>query len=345
MERRIIDAAEVTALHPMDILLLFGSLIVLVFGAEVLVRGASGLAIRLAVSSFFIGLTIVGFGTSTPELATSVVAAIQDFDDIAVGNVLGSNIFNIAMVLGVTAVIAPVAVKLHMVRQEVVIVLLVSLVPFAAWLTGGVLPRWMGAALLLGLVAYVYRGYRLGRREGVDDDPSLRRKLDDVTPIPATRWTTSWAVQIAFILAGLALLVIGSSMLVDASVSIARKMGISELVIGLTVVAVGTSAPELFTSLVATVRRQGDIAVGNILGSNIFNILGILGLTCLVQPQVLKQQTLWLDLPFMVLLSAACIPIMASGGKISRGEGGALVAVYVGYIVLLLTAAPGWFAG
>jgi cation:H+ antiporter len=327
-----------------DIVLLAVALLVLTGGAELLVRGAVAVAKRLGVSSFFIGLTIVGFGTSTPELCTSLVAAWRGTGDIAVGNVVGSNIFNIALILGVTALISPIALRLELVRKEVAIVIGVALVPLAALATGGELGRVAGCAMVLALVVYLWRGYVSGRRE-------VQRELSEATVheieeellVPERGWLAHPLTSLASIGAGLALLVGGSTLLVGAATGIARGLGVSDLVIGLTVVAAGTSAPELVTSLVAALRKHSDISVGNILGSNIFNILGILGITCVVMPQEVSRQVLVLDVPVMIAVSLACIPIMRSGARISRGEGLLMLAGYAVYVYVLFAWAPGWF--
>ncbi|HRQ72495.1 MAG TPA: calcium/sodium antiporter [Phycisphaerales bacterium] len=324
--------------------LLAGSLLVLTLGAEGLVRGSASLAKRMGVSSFFIGLTIVGFGTSTPELATSVTAAIRGSADIAVGNVVGSNICNIALILGVASLICPIALKLDLVRRETFIVIAVACVPWIALTSGGRLERWHGAAMLAGLLVYLWLGYVRGRRDAQREaaaaaERELEHELGLDKPGPMTRPL----VCVAMVLAGLALLVGGSYMLVSSASEIARSLGISELVIGLTIVAVGTSAPELFTSVVAAVRGQPDLAVGNVLGSNVFNILGILGITCLATPQAVSRQVLWFDVPVMLAASLACLPIMLSGARISRAEGAALLCGYGLYVAGLFTVVGGWF--
>lgn len=328
-----------------DLLLVFVALLVLTLGAEMLVRGSIAVARRLGVSGFFIGLTIVGFGTSTPELCTSLVAAARGVGDIAIGNVVGSNTFNIAVILGVTSLLAPIPLKLHMVRRDVLIVIAVAFTPLIAIVTGGTLGRWLGAAMVGALLVYVWRGYVEGRRQNQRDlEEAAERELEEEFSLPKPKWSERPSVSIALILVGLLTLVGGSMLLVSAASAVARGLGVSELAIGLTVVAAGTSAPELFTSLVAAARKQSDISVGNILGSNIFNILGILGLTCAITPQRISPQVFALDIPVMIAVSIACIPIMRSGARISRGEGVLLLAGYAAYMVVLFVYAPAWFA-
>jgi len=321
--------------------ILVGSLFLLTLGAEALVRGAAGIARSLGVSSFFIGLTIVGFGTSTPELATGLSAAWSGNPDINIGNVVGSNIFNIAVILGVTALLCPIPVRLEVVRRETLLVIAVAFIPLLAAL-GGSLQRWEGALMVAGLVWFVHRGYRAGRREAREESERLERELESELGIRADR--PRMGLRLAQIVAGLALLVVGARFLTSSAVDIARTLGVSELVIALTIVAAGTSAPELVTSLVAAVRKQSDISVGNILGSNIFNVLGILGITTTVAPQRVNQQVLWLDTPVMLLASIALLPIMTSQARISRAEGACLLVGYAAYLTVLFTLAPGWFS-
>lgn len=324
---------------------LAAALVVMTVGAEGLVRGAVAVAKKLGVSSFFIGLTIVGFGTSTPELSTSLVAAWKGTGDIAVGNVVGSNIFNVAVILGITALICPIALRLEVVKREIWVMVAVACVPFVALLTGGRVDRRAGGVMVALLVVYLWNGFARGRSQNQRDlEAQAEAELEEELVIPERGWLAHPATNLAMITAGLALLVGGSWLLVYAATSIAKSLGVSDLVIGLTVVAAGTSAPELVTSLVAAVRKQPDISVGNILGSNIFNILGILGLTCVILPQDMGRQTQMLDLPVMLAVCAACLPIMMTGSRISRAEGAAMLAFYAVYAYALFAWAPGWFA-
>lgn len=331
----------------MQVLVLVGALAVLTLGAESLVRGSVALAKRLGLSSFFIGLTIVGFGTSTPELCTSLAAAWRGQSSIAVGNVVGSNIFNIAVILGLTALICPIPVKLSLVRKEVLLVIVAAALPWGAAATNGVMTRWQGALMVAGLMVYLWRGYAAGKREGGAEAAALEAELErELGASPrgdkgmSARRTVVAALMVG---AGLALLVGGSVFFVRSATEIARGAGVSELVIGLTIVAAGTSAPEVVTSVVAALRRQSDIAVGNILGSNLFNVLGILGVTSVVAPQAVERQALVLDVPVMVAASIALLPIVMSHARISRAEGVVLLAGYGAYLWVLFAWAPGWF--
>ncbi|MHC4548843.1 MAG: calcium/sodium antiporter [Planctomycetota bacterium] len=319
-------------LRPLAVLI--GSLALQAAGAVLLTRGATALARRMGVSTFFVGLTIVGFGTSTPELFTSLTAALQDRGAIVVGNVIGSNIFNIGMILGLAALLCPVPVRVPVVRREVFIVLAVAPVPLLALLSAQRLERWLGLVMRGGLALYLWRGYQMGKRHDGDAAP----------PDPLARPTLPPAQAVGVVVAGLGLLVAGSHLLIDSASTIARALGASELTIGLTIVAAGTSSPELMTSVVAAARRQPDIAVGNVLGSNVFNLLGILGLTAVVAPVDVGTQALALDVPVMIAASAALLPIVTSRARISRFEGVVLCCAYVGYVVVLFAVAPGWFA-
>lgn len=317
----------------LNIVLLVASLGVLTVGAELLVRGASGVAKLLGVSSLVIGLTIVGFGTSTPELAAGITSSLKGVSDINVGNVVGSNIFNILMILGITSVMLPITVHMKVVKREVYWVVAAAVAIYTALLTNGTVTRVHGVLLLAGLVLYLVRTYQLGKVETapIEDIPGVERGRPRV-----------W-VDVTLIVIGLGLLWGGSMLLVDSSVKIARSLGVSELAIALTIVAGGTSAPELITSTVAAFRKKTDIAVGNILGSNVFNIFGILGTTSLIFEQKVNEQVFRFDAPVMLLASIALIPIIATGNRISRTEGVVMLLAYLAYLVLLFTLAPGWF--
>lgn len=328
----------------MSIIWIIVSLALLTVGAEALVRGAAGFARRTGLSSFFIGLTIVGFGTSTPELLSSITAALRDSDAIAVGNVVGSNIFNIGVILGVSALIYPISVQVRLVRREVLIVIAVAVVPAAAWLTSRGVERWEGAVMLALLGVYLWRGYALATRENVEVARRVEQEVADAALLNAGRAVMDrLIVQLLSVAVGLGVLMLGAGLLVTHAVTLAQSLGVSELAIGLTLVAGGTSLPELATSIVAAVRKQSDIAVGNVLGSNVFNVLGVLGATALVKPQTIQTQTIVLDLTVMAALSIACLPIMLSQARISRTEGALLTAGYIGYVLILFSAAPGWF--
>ena len=317
-----------------DLLILILAISVLIFGAELLVRGAGRLALRMGVSPFVIGVTVVGFGTSAPELAAALGAATRGHGDIAIGNVIGSNIMNIALVLGVTAMVMPIPVSRMVVRREVGVTIGISFVPFLALLTGGVLGRPLAGAMVAGLAGFLYWTFRASRREG---GMPIEAEVPDAPP--RSGWMRS-VIDLGLVLVGIAMLVFGADFLVGAATNIARALGVSELIIGLTVVAGGTSAPELATSLVAVWRGRSDLGVGNILGSCIFNLLGILGVTALVVPLEIPREVFLFDLPVMIAIAVACLPIMFTGHHINRWEGFVLTAGFIVYTTLLFVGWP-----
>lgn len=301
----------------MDYLYLFGGLIGLFFGGEALVRGSVGVARRMAISPLLIGLTVVGFGTSTPELLVSVDAAWRGVPDIALGNIVGSNIANILLIIGLSALVWPIRVLGSTLRRDTAVMVLASLalVPVFAM---GQMGRLPGLILATGLATYLVWAYRQPGEAAPDDA--------DMTPAAST------LVSILWIIGGLAALMVGARFLVDGAVAIARSYGISEAFIGLTIVAVGTSLPELATSLIAAFRRQSEIAIGNIVGSNIFNVLGILGVTALIAPITVASRFLTFDLPVMIAVSLVLTALLLSRPVIGRGVGAVMLAGYVAYV-------------
>jgi cation:H+ antiporter len=310
---------------------LLGGFTVLVLGAEWLVNGASRLASSAGVPSLVIGLTVVAFGTSAPEMAVSIGSALGGSADIAVGNVVGSNIFNVLLILGLSALAAPLVVSTQIVRLDVPVMIAVSVLAWALALDG-VFSRAEGALLFAGIVTYTVLQVVVGRRAGADDDaPPVHE-----TPAGIVRDV----VQIA---AGLALLVLGSRWLLHGATGIARDLGVSELLIGLTIVAAGTSLPELATSVLAALRGKRDIAVGNVVGSNIFNVLSVLGATALVAPGgvAVAPSALTFDIPVMTAVAVACLPVFFRRHLIARWEGAVFVGYYVAYTVFLVLVASG----
>lgn len=305
-------------------------LALLLAGAELLVRGASRLAALAGVAPLVIGLTVVAYGTSAPELAVSLRSAFAGQADIALGNVIGSNVFNVLFILGLSALLAPLIVKKQLVRVDVPIMVGVSLVvPLLA--LDGRIGRLDGVILAVGSVAYTILVLRVGRHS--EQEP----EVPSVAPVIRNRRNV--ALSVVFVAVGLGMLVLGARWLVDAAVLIARAAGMSELIIGLTLVAAGTSLPEVATSLVAAVRGERDIAVGNVVGSNIFNLLAVLGGTAALSPAGIpvSRGALTFDLPVMVAVAVACLPIFFTGHRIDRWEGAlflAYYAVYVGFLVL-----------
>jgi cation:H+ antiporter len=308
-------------------LLILAGIVLLYFGAEGLVRGSASIAARLGLTPLVIGLTVVAFGTSMPELVVSIGASLDGKGPIAVGNVVGSNIGNIALILGLAALIQPLRVQAQIVRVDLPILLIAS-VALVAILADGAVGRVEGGLLFAGLLAYIGTSLRLARREPAAVEAEF------VEGMP--RAGRSAALDAGMVAAGLALLVLGARLLVTGAVDIAEGFGLSQAVIGLTIVAIGTSLPELATSVVAALKGQGDIAVGNVVGSNLFNILGILGITALVRPLAQSGMSS-VDLGVMLVLTVVLLPLMRSGFRVSRAEGGVLVAGYAAYTTYLLT--------
>jgi len=312
----------------MNLLSLALGLILLTAGAESLVRGASRGAARLGIPSLIVGLTVVAFGTSAPEFAVSIQSAWSGQADIALGNVVGSNIFNILFILGLSALIVPLAIASQLIRIDVPLMIGASALVLLLALDGGI-GRIDGVILFSGLVLYTGFQIRQGRREQQGGE-GLRE------PPAGSGWT-----DLALVVGGLVLLVAGSNLLVASAVAIAQFLGVSELVIGLTIVAAGTSLPEVATSVVASLRGQRDIAVGNVVGSNVFNILGVLGLSAAVSPAGIgvAPPALQFDIPVMIATAVACLPIFVTGREIARWEGGLFLAYYIGYTSYLVMAA------
>ncbi len=313
-------------------------LLALVAGANALVRGASGLALSFGLSPLVVGLTVVAFGTSAPEMAVSTSAVLGGQTDIAVGNVVGSNIFNVLFILGASALIVPLVVHHQLIRQEVPIMLGASLLLLAFGLDGRI-ALGEGAALLLLMLAYTAFLVIQSRRQTA----GLSSEFDDeLRPPAAGAWDSSIWVQLGLIAVGLGLLVMGSDWLVGSAVAFARALGVGDLVIGLTIVAAGTSMPEVATSITAALKGERDIAVGNVVGSNTFNILGVVGLSGLVagpQGLTLVPSVLHFDIWVMLAVAFACLPVFVTGREIARWEGAVFLGYYLAYVAYLILAA------
>ncbi len=318
-------------------LMFVGGLIALVIGASLLVRGAAKLAISFGISSLVVGLTVVAFGTSAPEVAVSVGAVLDGKVDIAIGNVVGSNIFNVLFILGASALITPLVVNRQLIRQEVPIMIAVSLL-LLLMLLGGTLALWESAVLLALLIGYTTFLVVQSRRANANATCEEAGVADEVDM--DSTWDRHWAVQVALIAAGLVLLVLGSGWFVDAAVQTARMFGVSDVVIGLTIVAAGTSLPEVATSITAALKGQRDIAVGNVVGSNTFNILGCLGISGLVSGTglVVAPSIVSFDIWVMLAVAVACLPIFITGREIARWEGFVFLTYYLVYTVYLVMA-------
>ena len=316
------------------IVLLVVGLAGLVGGAELLVRGAAAIAARLGISPIVIGLTVVAFGTSAPELAVSVNASLGGSSDVALGNVVGSNIVNILLILGLSATVGALAVTQRIVRLDVPILIVVSLVVLVMSLDNSI-GRFDGLVLVAGAIIYTVWLIKTSRSESKEITEEYQEAIDildeDVVKLPLL-------TQVLFVLGGLVILVIGSQLLVNSATEIAESFGVSELVIGLTIVAIGTSLPELATSVMASVRGERDIAVGNVIGSNLFNIMLVLGASSAVSSDgvLVQDSALRLDMPVMIGATLALLPICWNGFQIKRWEGFVLSGFYVLYVLYLL---------
>lgn len=311
-----------------------GGLALLIVGAELLVRGAGRIATAFGVSPLVIGLTVVAFATSSPELAVSVGSALSGQADIALGNVVGSTIANILLILGLSALVVPLVVKSQLVRFDVPVMIGVAVLVLVLGLDA-VIGTLDAVVLTAGVIAYVIYHIRSSRAEGAEIAAEFDEEYGGGPPTP---FRDTLAV-----LVGIGMLVVGSRLLLGASIAVAQRLGISELVIGLTLIAVGTSLPEIATSILAAVRGQRDIAVGNAVGSNVFNLLAVLGVSGIVAPGGIPvaRGALDFDIPVMITVTVACLPIFFTGHLIARWEGALFLAYYVAYTAYLLLDAAG----
>ncbi|PHQ71816.1 MAG: hypothetical protein COB93_02245 [Sneathiella sp.] len=299
-------------------------LVILLVCGELLVRGAVAMAERVGISKLLIGFTVVAFGTSAPELVVCIEAALDGVPGIAFGNVVGSNIANVLLVLGVPALIYPLVCDTQSaLRDSLVMVAGTVLFMVLSW--QGIIEFWQGAILLTVLIAVILRSYYRARKEGGEGAEEALEEYEQ--NMPKNLW-----ISVLFILAGLIGLVLGSRLLVDGAVNIAVVAGVSDEIIGLTLVALGTSLPELATSIIAAFRRHGDVAIGNVLGSNLFNITGIIGVTAMIEPLSAPMQVLHFDMWIMLFVSLIMIPIFIAKKPIGRVLGGVFCVAYVAYI-------------
>jgi cation:H+ antiporter len=318
-----------------ELLFILG-LLLLIAGAELLVRGASGLAVAAGVTPLIIGLTVVAFGTSSPELAVSIMSAISGYADIALGNVIGSNIFNVLFILGLSALIVPLVVSRQLVRLDVPLMIALSVLLLLLSLDGKI-SQIDGLFLSAGLVGYMSLLFYQNKRH---NSQAAGNHKETILKNPTSK-LRSCAANVFCIAGGLILLVVGSRWLIDGAVAFASRLGVSELVIGITIVAAGTSLPEAATSVVAGIRGERDIAVGNIVGSNIFNILFVLGLSSLFSPYGINvaPAALRFDLPVMIAVAVACLPVFFTGYIIARWEGLLFLGYYAAYTIYLFLSA------
>lgn len=319
---------------------LIGGFLLLVFGGDLLVRGAVQVANRFGVSPLVIGLTLVGFGTSTPELVTSVQAALIGAPGIAYGNIVGSNIANILLIVGISAIIYPMVVNSAALRRDGIVMIAVALI-FSAVAATMPMERWVGALFIIALVIYVFVAFRQERQSvaspdhGAVYDKSAALQAADPATAPENAHSGSLLMPVLITVGGLALVVLGGSLLVSGAVTLAQSFGISETVIGLTIVAVGTSLPELVTSVLAAIRKQGDVAFGNIVGSNIYNILFIGGATAMIAPGEVPVEIASFDNLVMIGASLLLFAFAWTGLRIARWEGVALLGGYAAYVYFI----------
>ena len=310
-------------------LFLILGLAILSFGAEFTVRGSGTLALKLGISPLVIGLTIVAFGTSAPELAVSIQSATNGNSSIALGNVVGSNIANIGLILGITAIICPISIDRQLIRKEIPLIIFCSLLMWGL-LLDGTLAMLDGAILTVGIIMFLVYSYFQSK----NDEPSIELLTANLLTKPSSERPKQLPVivYLGLIVLGTAMLVYGSTVFVQSAIDLARLFGMSEAVIGLTIVSIGTSVPELATALMAVYKQQGDIAVGNVIGSNLFNILAILGITALISP-ISSQGMVPLDFIVMIAFAAVMLPLAFTHLTICRREGVILLTCYLAYMV------------
>jgi len=313
-------------------------LALLLFGASVLVHGASKLALSFGLSPLVVGLTVVAFGTSAPEMAVAVGAAYAGNADVAIGNVVGSNIFNVLVVLGLSAMIIPLAVHVQVIRQEMPILIGSALLLLVMGISGSIS---RGEGVLLFVLLLIYTAFLViqARRDSANNSQDFG---DEITPAVAGHWDSRWYMQLVLILAGFAMLVFGSEWLVESAVIFARALGVSDLVIGLTIIAAGTSLPEVAASLAAAIKGERDMAVGNVVGSCVFNTLGCVGLAAMFSGAAglsLAPSLMNFDLWVMMAAFLACLPIFIAGREIARWQGFVFFGYYTAYVTFLILKA------
>ncbi len=319
-------------MDPVVAVLFIVGLVLLLAGGEALVRGAAGLAVSFGISPLLVGLTVVAFGTSSPELAVAIGGALSGEPDLVVGNVVGSNIYNVLLVLGVAAVIGPLVVGRELVRRDVPLMVIASGAVIVFSLDGSV-GRVDGVILIAALIAWLAWTLAASR---AGTDAASREAAEEIRAAAGL----SRGRQLFLIVIGLVLLVVGARWLVDGAVAVATAIGLSPLVIGLTVVALGTSLPEITTSVIASIRGERDLAVGNVVGSNVFNLLAVLGITAVIAGDVpVAPGALTFDMPVMLAVAIACLPIFFTGYRIGRAEGVLFLGYAVGYTAYLLATA------
>jgi cation:H+ antiporter len=317
------------------VILFIVGIFLLIFGAELLVRGASSLAISIGISPLVVGLTVVAFSTSSPELAVIIQAGLMEQSDIAVGNVVGSNICNILLVLGLSAVVTPMIVSPQLTRFDVPVMIGVSVLLYLLGMDN-LVSRFDGALLFAGIIAYTAWSIHKSRAETKEQNEHESQAHVPSDNLPESIGPLRWLIDLGLIAVGLGMLVLGARWLINGAVAFALLLGVSELIIGLTIVAVGTSLPEIATSVVAGLRGQRELVVGNVVGSNIFNILLIIGLGSLVTPIQVSETALQSDIPIMIAVALICLPVFYSNHIVTRWEGGLFLGYYTAYTIYLI---------
>ncbi|MGL5690469.1 MAG: calcium/sodium antiporter [Bacteroidales bacterium] len=312
----------------LNVLLLIFSLVLLYFGADFLVKGSSSMAVRFGIPPLIVGLTIVSLGTSSPELLVSIKSALMGQPELAAGNVIGSNIFNIGAILGICAIITPLTIKRSLIKQDIPFFLLAA-VAVCVLFYDGKINRWEALVFCIGAIVYTVLLIQNTRKAKKQQNTMLQETKQEIVVV------RKWYVDLLYVVVGLVLLIFGSNLLVDKATLIARFFDVSEAVIGLTIVAAGTGMPELATSVVATFKGNKDIAIGNVIGSNIYNIFLVLGVTSMIKP-ISTNGIDYIDTLTMLLLSILLVPLMKTGYILKRWEGFLLFSVYVVYLLYLL---------
>jgi cation:H+ antiporter len=316
----------------MTFVLFVVGLVLLIVGAELLVRGSSRLAAAMGISPLIIGLTVVAFGTSSPELVVSIQASLGGNPNLALGNVVGSNIFNVLLILGLSAAIAPLIVSQQLIRLDVPLMVAISAL---TWLfaQNGAIDRWEGLLLFLLLVGYIIFSIYVSRRES----KAVQQEYEEAFGVPKDQQRKP-LIDILLVVVGLGGLALGSHWLVESATLFAEALGVSPFIIGLTIVAAGTSLPEVATSVLASIRGERDIAVGNVVGSNLFNLMAVLGISSAISPAgvAVPEAALRFDLPVMVMVAVACLPVFFTGSRLSRWEGLLFLSYYVAYTLYLI---------
>ncbi len=321
-------------IHPS--LIFLGGLVIITLGAEFLLRGASTMAAMLGIRPIIIGLTVVSVGTSLPELAVGITAVSEDKGALAIGNIAGTNVLNILFILGLSAALRPLPLQMRTMRLNVIVMIITAVLLIVMSLDGR-LSRLEGIIMVACSVLYILIVIRASSKETASVRKEFAEEFSPVVLVEKRGWKI-WVLNIVFLLGGMALTMLGANLLVSGATSIAQAMGVSDAVIGLTIVAIGTSAPELATTIMATIKNDRDVAIGNLIGSSISNVLVILGFTCVAAADGVdvSDDILWFDLPLAAAVAIVCYPVFRSGSRVSRFEGILFVSAYLVYLFSLV---------